>query len=51
MEELTLKLTLNEVNLILTGLGNMPYIQVSELIQKIQSQAKEQLNTSHQQKQ
>ncbi len=36
---LTLHLTLDEVNTILTSLGNLPYVQVYELIQKIQGQA------------
>ncbi|SFD86793.1 hypothetical protein SAMN05518672_103597 [Chitinophaga sp. CF118] len=44
MEELSITLTLNEINLILSGLGNMPYVHVNELIQKIQSQARGQLN-------
>lgn len=40
---MTLDLTINEVNLILQALGNAPYVQVFELVQKIQEQAKEQL--------
>lgn len=43
MEEITLKLTINDTNSILGALGNLPYIQVMELIAKIQAQAKEQL--------
>jgi hypothetical protein len=44
MEEITLKMSLDEINAILTGLGNLPFVQVNELIQKIQVQAKEQLS-------
>jgi hypothetical protein len=46
MEEITLKLNLNEINALLTALGNMPFVQVNELILKIQVQAKEQLETN-----
>lgn len=38
-----LKLDLNEVNGILNALGNMPYVQVKDLIAKIQQQAQPQL--------
>ena len=38
-----LKLDLNEVNGILNALGQMPYIQVKDLIAKIQAQAPPQL--------
>jgi hypothetical protein len=38
-----LKLDLNEVNGILTALGQMPYVQVKDLIAKIQAQAQPQL--------
>lgn len=44
MEEVTLTLSLNEINTILNGLGNMPFIQVHELILKIQQQAQNQLS-------
>ena len=43
MEDITFKLTITEVNTILNALGNLPYVQVMELISKIQSQAQEQL--------
>lgn len=36
-------LTLDEINLILTALGNAPYAQVFEVVTKIQEQAKAQL--------
>lgn len=48
MKEVNLKLTLEETNVILSALGNLPYIQVQSLIPKIQAQAEQQLNGSHQ---
>ena len=38
-----LKLDLNEVNGILNALGQMPFVQVKDLIAKIQAQAQPQL--------
>lgn len=38
-----LELTLAEINLILQALGNVPYVQVFELVQKIQLQAQAQM--------
>lgn len=43
MQEITLKLTIEETNIILEGLGNMPFKTVFGLIGKIQSQAAAQL--------
>jgi hypothetical protein len=43
MKEITLTLKVEEINLILTALGNLPFIQVHELFAKIQTQASEQL--------
>ena len=43
MKEITLKLTIEETNNILQSLGNLPFIQVNQLIQKIQQQAGQQL--------
>jgi hypothetical protein len=43
MKDLKLNLTVNEANLILKALGNMPYSHVHELITKIHAQAQEQL--------
>jgi hypothetical protein len=43
MKEFKLELSLNEVNLILKALGDLPYSQVTELVAKIHAQAKEQL--------
>jgi len=44
MQELTLKLTVDQTNLVLEGLGNMPFNKVYEVIQTIQQQASQQLN-------
>lgn len=44
MKELNVKLTINELNLILEALGHQSYIKVYELIDNIQNQAKAQLN-------
>jgi hypothetical protein len=46
MKELNITLTINELNLILESLGHQSYIKVYELIDKIQNQAKVQLNGS-----
>ena len=42
MNEVNLKLTVEETNILLTSLGNMPYSQVFQLISKIHQQASEQ---------
>ena len=44
MKEIKLELKIEEINVILTALGNLPFIQVHELIGKIQAQASEQLS-------
>lgn len=43
MKEIELKLTINEINSILTALGEMPYKDVALLVNNIQKQATEQL--------
>ncbi|MCA9539034.1 MAG: hypothetical protein KC620_09095 [Myxococcales bacterium] len=43
MNPLTLKLSLEEINLILEALGTQPYIRVHETIARIQQQARAQL--------
>lgn len=45
MEEqnLSLNLTIDEVNKIMSALGNLPYIQVCQVINKIQRQVGEQM--------
>lgn len=45
MEEVNLKLSVNEVNTIIKSLGNLPYNQVYTLIMRIHSQASAQVNT------
>jgi hypothetical protein len=44
-----LELTINEVNMILQALGNAPYAQVFELVEKIRTQAQGQVQTTEQQ--
>jgi len=41
-------LTINEVNTILQALGNAPYAQVFELIEKIRTQAQAQVQSPEQ---
>lgn len=44
MKEFKLTLNVNDVNLILKALGNLPYNQVNELVSKIHAQAQQQMN-------
>lgn len=44
MEEVSLKVTVEEANLILEGLGQMPFAKVFALVGKIQEQARQQFN-------
>jgi hypothetical protein len=44
-----LDLTINEVNMILQALGNAPYAQVFELVEKIRTQAQAQVQSTEQQ--
>jgi hypothetical protein len=44
-----LELTINDVNMILQALGNAPYAQVFELVEKIRTQAQAQVQTTEQQ--
>lgn len=43
MKDIRLNLSVNEINLVLKSLGNLPYYQVFTLIEKIQQQANLQL--------
>ena len=45
MEELKLSLTVDEINLILGGLGELPYKTVGSLISKIITQSQAQFKT------
>ena len=42
-KDITLQFTPDEVNVIMEGLGNLPFVKVYQLIGKIQEQAGEQL--------
>ena len=44
MKELNFKVTLDEANLILEGLGYLPFAKVYTLVANLQSQAQQQLN-------
>lgn len=46
MKEIQLTLSVDDTNKILSALGSLPYVQVFELIAKIQVQADHQLNGS-----
>jgi hypothetical protein len=48
MDKLNIKLTVDEVNLIMESLGHLPYLRVFELISNIQNQAREQLGSAQQ---
>ncbi len=43
-----LELTIIDVNMILQALGNAPYAQVFELVEKIRTQAQAQVQTTEQ---
>ncbi len=51
MEQISINLTLEEVNKILDSLGQRPYIEVFQLIHKIQTQAEAQLEANEKRKQ
>ncbi len=44
MPDIQLRLTLDELNLVLEGIGGLPFARVFALVGKIQAQAGEQLN-------
>ncbi|MDJ0589443.1 MAG: hypothetical protein QNJ72_05505 [Pleurocapsa sp. MO_226.B13] len=46
MEQISINLTIEEVNLILDSLGQRPYIEVFQLINKIQAQAEAQVQAN-----
>ena len=43
MKELVFKVSLDETNLILEGLGHLPFARVYALVEKVQQQASDQL--------
>jgi len=47
MQEINLKLTVDEANVILEGLGSLPFAKVYALIAKIQAQAAQQLDRNN----
>jgi hypothetical protein len=47
MKDIRLNVNVNEINLLLKSLGNLPYYQVCALIDKIQQQANIQLTQSN----
>jgi hypothetical protein len=46
MKEITLTVSVDEANLILEGLGNMPFAKVYALVGRIQQQASRQLESA-----
>lgn len=46
MQNFDLNLTLNEVNIVLQALGNAPYVQVAELVNKIREQVQPQVQAA-----
>ncbi len=44
MKEINLNVNVDEVNLVLEALGNMPFVRVFSLIGKIQKQSSQQIN-------
>ncbi|MCB0207852.1 MAG: hypothetical protein KDJ52_00900 [Anaerolineae bacterium] len=46
MKEINLQITIDEANLVLEALGNLPFARVYALIGKIQEQAGQQLNSA-----
>jgi hypothetical protein len=48
MNDLGFKVTVDEANLILEGLGQLPFARVYALVEKLQLQAKQQLQTTSQ---
>jgi hypothetical protein len=47
MQEINVKVTIDEANLILEGLGNLPFAKVYGLVGKIQEQAARQLKQTN----
>jgi len=48
MSDLTITLTLEELNVVMSGLGQLPYAQVSPLVDKIRGQAIPQVQAQQQ---
>ena len=43
MQEITLKLSIDDVNVVLEGLGNLPFARVYAIVGRVQEQAAHQL--------
>ncbi len=50
MEQISINLTLEEVNTILESLGRLPYAEVFQLIHKVKAQAEAQVQASEMRK-
>jgi len=48
MKQLEFKVSMEETNLILEGLGHLPFAQVYRLVEKLQRQASEQIRDTSQ---
>lgn len=51
MEQISINLTLEEVNTILESLGRLPYTEVFQLIHKVKAQAEAQVQANEMRKQ
>ena len=47
MQEINLRLAVEDVNVILEGVGNLPFAKVYTLVGKIQEQAAQQMRADH----
>ena len=47
MQEINLRLAVEDVNVILEGVGNLPFAKVYTLVGKIQEQAAQQMRATH----
>jgi hypothetical protein len=50
MEEVQFQLTIDEANLVLAALGNLPFTQVSSLIAKLHTQVNKQMSELNEKK-
>ena len=48
MQDIQLRLSIEELNLVLEGVGNLPFARVFTLVGKLQAQAAEQLQVAQQ---
>lgn len=51
MEQISINLTIEEVNKVLESLGQCPYVEVFQLINKIKAQAEAQIQATERRKQ